>query len=51
MIIWVEYLMKYFGYVIVFDFLDFEIEEGVIFIMGFNGGGKSMFLNFCVGIY
>lgn len=50
-IIEVRDFKKYFRSIKVFDGIIVEIFEGVMFIFGFNGGGKSMFFKFVIGVY
>ncbi|WP_297519106.1 ATP-binding cassette domain-containing protein [Thermococcus sp.] len=46
-----ENLTKRFGRVVALDGVDLELPEGVILILGPNGGGKSTFLKITAGIY
>lgn len=47
----VKNLSKCFGKFVVFDLISVKIERGFMFILGLNGGGKSIFLKLCVGFY
>ncbi|ASJ08016.1 ABC transporter [Thermococcus siculi] len=44
-------LTKRFGKLVALDSVNLEIDKGVTLILGPNGGGKSTFLNLCVGLY
>ena len=44
-------LVKRFGSIVALDGINVEIKEGVILILGPNGGGKSTFLKIVAGVY